>query len=259
MPHLFEETGLSVSVAGDTGLRESEFGCRRRADQTRAIRLPHSMPASRAGACGSSRTDGKRVASERGNGNGNGNDTTRHDTTRQRSRSHESKRPAVAVIRCGPVSPEPNAGPVPPRWASVRDGACMDAMEYLFAALARRDSARRRHDCGSRSASTAGCRCRTRRRDQLRIAMSLPTKFAGSVAQFVDISATLTLGAGRGIAAPAFLARHAIPRSRPRPTSIAAKRQRRQRRQRSGGRRFTVDAARAAARSRAAGRSTDVG
>lgn len=40
--------------------------------------------------------------------------------------------------------------------------------------------------------------------------MSLPTKFAGSVAQFVDISATLALGAGRGIAAPAFLARHAI-------------------------------------------------
>ncbi|OMR79820.1 hypothetical protein AQ731_04035 [Burkholderia pseudomallei] len=78
MPHLFEETGLSVSVAGDTGLRESEFGCRRRADQTPAIRLPHSMPASRAGACDSSRTDGKRVASERGNGNGN--DTTRHDT-----------------------------------------------------------------------------------------------------------------------------------------------------------------------------------
>lgn len=156
-------------------------------------------------------------------------DTTRHDTTRQRSRSHESKRPAVAVIRCGPVSPEPNAGPVPPRWASVRDGACMDAMEYLFAALARRDSARRRHDCGSRSASTAGCRCRTRHRDKLRIAMSLPTKFAGSVAQFVDISATLTLGAGRGIAAPAFLARHAIPRSRPRPASIAARRQRRQR------------------------------
>ncbi|KGX40387.1 hypothetical protein [Burkholderia pseudomallei] len=111
----------------------------------------------------------------------------------------------------------------------MRDGACMDAMEYLFAALARRDSARRRHDCGSRSASTAGCRCRTRRRDKLRIAMSLPTKFAGSVAQFVDISATLTLGAGRGIAAPAFLARHAIPRSRPRPASIAAKRQRRQR------------------------------
>ncbi|WP_235372395.1 hypothetical protein [Burkholderia pseudomallei] len=256
MPHLFEETGLSVSVAGDTGLRESEFGCRRRADQTPAIRLPHSMPASRAGACGSSRTDGKRVASERGNGNGNGNDTTRHDTTRQRSRSHKSKRPAVAVIRCGPVSPEPNPGPVPPRWAPVRDGACMVAMEYLFAALARRDSARRRHDCGSRSASTAGCRCRTRRRDKLRIAMSLPTKFAGSVAQFVDISATLTLGAGRGIAAPAFLARHAIPRSRPRPASIAAKRQRRQR---SGGRRFTVDAARAAARSRAAGRSTDVG
>lgn len=247
MPHLFEETGLSVSVAGDTGLRESEFGCRRRADQTPAIRLPHSMPASRAGACDSSRTDGKRVASERGNGN---------DTTRQRSRSHESKRPAVAVIRCGPVSPEPNAGPVPPRWASVRDGACMDAMEYLFAALARRDSARRRHDCGSRSASTAGRRCHTRRRDKLRIAMSLPTKFAGSVAQFVDISATLTLGAGRGIAAPAFLARHAIPRSRPHPASIAA---RRQRRQRSGGRRFTVDAARAAARSRAAGRSTDVG
>ncbi|WP_237750648.1 hypothetical protein [Burkholderia pseudomallei] len=225
MPHLFEETGLSVSVAGDTGLRESEFGCRRRADQTPAIRLPHSMPASRAGACGSSRTDGKRVASERGNGN----DTTRHDTTRQRSRSHKSKRPAVAVIRCGPVSPEPNPGPVPPRWAPVRDGACMDAMEYLFAALARRDSARRRHDCGSRSASTAGCRCRTRRRDKLRIAMSLPTKFAGSVAQFVDISATLTLGAGRGIAAPAFLARHAIPRSRPRPASITAKRQRRQR------------------------------
>lgn len=155
--------------------------------------------------------------------------TIRHDTTRQRSRSHESKRPAVAVIRCGPVSPEPNAGPVPPRWASVRDGACMDAMEYLFAALARRDSARRRHDCGSRSASTAGCRCRTRRRDKLRIAMSLPTKFAGSVAQFVDISATLTLGAGRGIAAPAFLARHAIPRSRPHPASIAARRQRRQR------------------------------
>lgn len=183
-------------------------------------------------------------------------DTTRHDTTRQRSRSHKSKRPAVAVIRCGPVSPEPNPGPVPPRWAPVRDGACMDAMEYLFAALARRDSACRRHDCGSRSASTAGCRCRTRRRDKLRIAMSLPTKFAGSVAQFVDISATLTLGAGRGIAAPAFLARHAIPRSRPRPASIAAKRQRRQR---SGGRRFTVDAARAAARSRAAGRSTDVG
>ncbi|WP_259659003.1 hypothetical protein [Burkholderia pseudomallei] len=59
--------------------------------------------------------------------------------------------------------------------------------------------------------------------------MSLPTKFAGSVAQFVDISATLTLGAGRGIAAPAFLARHAIPRSRPRPASIAARRQRRQR------------------------------
>lgn len=222
MPHLFEETGLSVSVAGDTGLRESEFGCRRRADQTPAIRLPHSMPASRAGACGSSRTDGKRVASERGNGNGN-------DTTRQRSRSHESKRPAVAVIRCGPVSPEPNPGPVPPRWAPVRDGACMDAMEYLFAALARRDSARRRHDCGSRSASTAGCRCHTRHRDKLRIAMSLPTKFAGSVAQFVDISATLTLGAGRGIAAPAFLARHAIPRSRPRPASIAARRQRRQR------------------------------
>ncbi|ARL55072.1 hypothetical protein AQ965_20420 [Burkholderia pseudomallei] len=138
----------------------------------------------------------------------------------------------------------------------MRDGACMDAMEYLFAALARRDSARRRHDCGSRSASTAGRRCHTRRRDKLRIAMSLPTKFAGSVAQFVDISATLTLGAGRGIAAPAFLARHAIPRSRPRPASIAAKRQRRQR---SGGRRFTVDAARAAARSRAAGRSTDVG
>lgn len=249
MPHLFEETGLSVSVAGDTGLRESEFGCRRRADQTPAIRLPHSMPASRAGACGSSRTDGKRVASERGNGNGN-------DTTRQRSRSHKSKRPAVAVIRCGPVSPEPNPGPVPPRWAPVRDGACMDAMEYLFAALARRDSACRRHDCGSRSASTAGRRCHTRRRDKLRIAMSLPTKFAGSVAQFVDISATLTLGAGRGIAAPAFLARHAIPRSRPHPASIAA---RRQRRQRSGGRRFTVDAARAAARSRAAGRSTDVG
>ncbi|OND14364.1 hypothetical protein AQ927_14695, partial [Burkholderia pseudomallei] len=68
-------------------MRESEFGCRRRADQTPAIRLPHSMPASRAGACGSSRTDGKRVASERGNGNGNGNgnDTTRHDTTRHDS------------------------------------------------------------------------------------------------------------------------------------------------------------------------------
>lgn len=249
MPHLFEEAGLSVSVAGDTGLRESEFGCRRRADQTPAIRLPHSMPASRAGACGSSRTDGKRVASERGNGNGN--DTTRHDTA-----AITISRIETAGSRCGPVSPEPNAGPVPPRWASVRDGACMDAMEYLFAALARRDSARRRHDCGSRSASTAGRRCHTRRRDKLRIAMSLPTKFAGSVAQFVDISATLTLGAGRGIAAPAFLARHAIPRSRPHPASIAA---RRQRRQRSGGRRFTVDAARAAARSRAAGRSTDVG
>ncbi|WP_259645847.1 hypothetical protein [Burkholderia pseudomallei] len=175
----------------------------------------------------------------------------RHDTA-----AITISRIETAGSRCGPVSPEPNAGPVPPRWASVRDGACMDAMEYLFAALARRDSARRRHDCGSRSASTAGCRCRTRRRDKLRIAMSLPTKFAGSVAQFVDISATLTLGAGRGIAAPAFLARHAIPRSRPRPASIAAKRQRRQR---SGGRRFTVDAARAAARSRAAGRSTDVG
>lgn len=150
--------------------------------------------------------------------------TTRHDTT-----AITISRIETAGSRCGPVSPEPNAGPVPPRWASVRDGACMDAMEYLFAALARRDSARRRHDCGSRSASTAGCRCRTRRRDKLRIAMSLPTKFAGSVAQFVDISATLTLGAGRGIAAPAFLARHAIPRSRPRPASIAARRQRRQR------------------------------
>lgn len=150
--------------------------------------------------------------------------TTRHDTA-----AITISRIETAGSRCGPVSPEPNAGPVPPRWASVRDGACMDAMEYLFAALARRDSARRRHDCGSRSASTAGRRCHTRRRDKLRIAMSLPTKFAGSVAQFVDISATLTLGAGRGIAAPAFLARHAIPRSRPRPASIAAKRQRRQR------------------------------
>lgn len=182
--------------------------------------------------------------------------TTRHDTTRQRSRSHESKRPAVDADRSAPsrtpVRCRPDGLPCATAHAWMRWNICsrrsLAAIRRAAGTIAARDRLRRQ-DVG----------VAPRRRDKLRIAMSLPTKFAGSVAQFVDISATLTLGAGRGIAAPAFLARHAIPRSRPRPTSIAAKRQRRQRRQRSGGRRFTVDAARAAARSRAAGRSTDVG
>ncbi|WP_183159810.1 hypothetical protein [Burkholderia pseudomallei] len=110
MPHLFEEAGLPVSVAGDTGLRESEFGCRRRADQTPAIRLPHSMPASRAGACGSSRTDGKRVASERGNGNGNGNG---NDTTRHGSDHDLTNRNGRQSMRTGQPRAERRSGAAP--------------------------------------------------------------------------------------------------------------------------------------------------
>ncbi|WP_179104235.1 hypothetical protein [Burkholderia pseudomallei] len=160
MPHLFEETGLSVSVAGDTGLRESEFGCRRRADQTPAIRLPHSMPASRAGACGSSRTDGKRVASERGNGNGNGNgnDTTRHDTTRHDS-DHD------LTNRNGRQSPSFDADRSAPSRTPVRyrpDGLpCATAHAWMrWNICSRRSLAAIR-----RAAGTIAARDRLRRQD----------------------------------------------------------------------------------------------
>ncbi|ABA51678.1 hypothetical protein BURPS1710b_A1752 [Burkholderia pseudomallei 1710b] len=180
-------------------------------------------------------------------------DTTRHGSDHDLTNRNGRQSPSFDADRSAPsrtpVRCRPDGLPCATAHAWMRWNICsrrsLAAIRRAAGTIAARDRLRRQ-DVG----------VAPRRRDKLRIAMSLPTKFAGSVAQFVDISATLTLGAGRGIAAPAFLARHAIPRSRPRPASIAAKRQRRQR---SGGRRFTVDAARAAARSPAAGRSTDIG
>lgn len=157
--------------------------------------------------------------------------TIRHDTTRhgsdhdltnrngRQSPSFDADRsaPSRTPVRC-----RPDGLPCATAHAWMRWNICsrrsLAAIRRAAGTIAARDRLRRQ-DVG----------VAPRRRDKLRIAMSLPTKFAGSVAQFVDISATLTLGAGRGIAAPAFLARHAIPRSRPRPASIAARRQRRQR------------------------------
>lgn len=258
MPHLFEETGLSVSVAGDTGLRESEFGCRRRADQTPAIRLPHSMPASRAGACGSSRTDGKRVASERGNGNGNGNDTTRHDTaaiTISRIETAGSRRHSM---RTGQPRAERRSGAAPMGFRARRR---MHGCDGIFVRGARSPRfgappARLRLAIGfdgrmsvshppPRQASD-----RDEPADEVRRLGRAIRRYIGDVdaRRWARHRRTRISRAPRD---PAIAAAPGVHRGEAAAPPAP--------RQRSGGRRFTVDAARAAARSRAAGRSTDVG
>lgn len=254
MPHLFEEAGLPVSVAGDTGLRESEFGCRRRADQTRAIRLPHSMPASRAGACGSSRTDGKRVASERGNGN----DTTRHDTaaiTISRIETAGSRRHSM---RTGQPRAERRSGAAPMGFRARRR---MHGCDGIFVRGARSPRfgappARLRLAIGfdgrmsmshppPRQASD-----RDEPADEVRRLGRAIRRYIGDVdaRRWARHRRTRISRAPRD---PAIAAAPGVHRGEAAAPPAP--------RQRSGGRRFTVDAARAAARSRAAGRSTDVG
>lgn len=251
MPHLFEETGLSVSVAGDTGLRESEFGCRRRADQTPAIRLPHSMPASRAGACDSSRTDGKRVASERGNGNGN--DTTRHGS------DHDlTNRNGRQSMRTGQPRAERRSGAAPMGFRARRR---MHGCDGIFVRGARSPRfgappARLRLAIGfdgrmsmshppPRQASD-----RDEPADEVRRLGRAIRRYIGDVGarRWARHRRTRISRAPRD---PAIAAAPGVHRGEAAAPPAP--------RQRSGGRRFTVDAARAAARSRAAGRSTDVG
>ncbi|CAJ2881160.1 Uncharacterised protein [Burkholderia pseudomallei] len=253
MPHLFEEAGLPVSVAGDTGLRESEFGCRRRADQTPAIRLPHSMPASRAGACGSSRTDGKRVASERGNGNGNGNDTTRHGS------DHDlTNRNGRQSMRTGQPRAERRSGAAPMGFRARRR---MHGCDGIFVRGARSPRfgappARLRLAIGFDGRTSVShppprqASDRDEPADEVRRLGRAIRRYIGDVGarRWARHRRTRISRAPRD---PAIAAAPGVHRGEAAAPPAP--------RQRSGGRRFTVDAARAAARSRAAGRSTDVG